>query len=117
MLLDILTGAPLPGLYVFFAFGCWASWMAGKASAQTWRTMGAYLAYALVLGFGMQFLHYALYQGPIASLPHYLLDTAVLAVIGILGYRYTRTAQMVRQYHWMYEKASPFSWKAKPGHS
>ena len=113
MLLDILTGAPLPSLYVFFLFGCWAAWMTGKASALTWRSMGLFLVYSLFLGFAMQFLHYALYQGPIASLPHYALDTVVLAAAGLLGYRYTRTGQMVRQYHWLYEKASAFSWRAK----
>jgi hypothetical protein len=37
----------------------------------------------------------------------------VLMVIGTIGYRYTRTKQMVRQYNWLYEKASPLSWKAK----
>ena len=34
-------------------------------------------------------------------------------VFGILGYKYTRTNQMVSQYHWLYERASPLSWRAR----
>ena len=34
-------------------------------------------------------------------------------IIGMLGYRYTRTNQMVTQYHWLYERASALSWKPK----
>jgi hypothetical protein len=30
-----------------------------------------------------------------------------------LGYRYTRTNQMTRQYHWLYEKSSPLGWRNK----
>jgi hypothetical protein len=30
-----------------------------------------------------------------------------------LGYRYYRTRQMTNNYYWLYEKASPFSWKSK----
>ena len=38
---------------------------------------------------------------------------SVLIIIGTLGYRYTRTKQMVRQYHWLYEKVSPLTWSKK----
>jgi len=44
---------------------------------------------------------------------YYIVDTIVLLIVGTLGYRYTRTNQMVSQYHWLYERASPLSWKAK----
>jgi hypothetical protein len=41
------------------------------------------------------------------------VDTAILLILGTLGYKYTRTSQMTRQYHWLYEKVSPFSFRAK----
>jgi hypothetical protein len=34
-------------------------------------------------------------------------------LLGFLGYRYTRTNQMVTQYSWLYEKVSPLSWRPK----
>ena len=38
-----------------------------------------------------------------SPLQYYIVDTIVLLVIGIVGYHYTRTNQMVTQYHWLYE--------------
>ena len=38
------------------------------------------------------------------TLQYYIVDTIVLLIFGTLGYRYTRTNQMVTQYHWLYEK-------------
>jgi len=34
-----------------------------------------------------------------------------LLVVGLLGWRATRTSQMVTQYPWLYEKVTPFSWR------
>ena len=47
------------------------------------------------------------------SLQFYVIDTIVLLIFGTLGYNYTRTNQMVTQYYWLYERASPLSWKPK----
>jgi hypothetical protein len=58
-----------------------------------------------------RFLHFALYQAPFISLSRYLVDTLVLLIVAYIGYRFTRTNMMTRQYHWLYEKASPISWK------
>ena len=38
---------------------------------------------------------------------------AGLLVVGLVGYRFTRTNQMVSQYHWLYERTSALGWKAK----
>jgi hypothetical protein len=37
----------------------------------------------------------------------------ILLVFGFAGFRYARTTQMVTQYHWLYERVSPFSWRSK----
>jgi hypothetical protein len=36
-----------------------------------------------------------------------------MLVISFLGFRFTRTEQMTRQYHWLYERATPFTWREK----
>lgn len=101
------------GELAFYALACWATWMTGRAVALSWQPLTTFLIYSLLLAAAVRFLHYALYQGPFLSPIHYLSDLVVLAVIGVLGYRYTRTNQMVSQYHWLFERASPLSWRAK----
>ncbi|HEY5816882.1 MAG TPA: hypothetical protein VIU14_00580 [Mesorhizobium sp.] len=106
-----------PSFVSFFIVTCllggWAAWMTGKACAQTWRPYVALVIYLLALGLAVRFLHHALFGGTMFSARYYIVDTIILLVLGTLGYRYTRTKQMVTQYHWMYEKVSPLSWRAK----
>jgi hypothetical protein len=85
--------------------------MTGKATASTWRSLATFFVYALGLAVGMRFLHFALYEGPFLSLIHYLSDLVALGIVGFVAYRHTRTNQMVGQYGWLYEKASPLSWR------
>lgn len=87
--------------------------MTGRACASTWRTYPQLLIYLIPLGAAVRFIHFALFEGTLLSFHYYLVDTIVLMIIGTVGFRYTRTKQMVRQYGWLYEKASPLSWKAK----
>ena len=87
--------------------------MTGRACAQTWRAMPLLVFYLLLLGIAVRFIHHALFNGTMFTLQFYIVDTIILVVIGIIGYRYTRTNQMVTQYNWLYERASILSWKAK----
>jgi hypothetical protein len=66
-----------------------------------------------VLGIAVRFIHHALFDGTMLTLQYYVVDTVILLVLGTIGFRYTRTKQMVTQYHWLYERASPLSWKAR----
>ncbi|MDI6027893.1 hypothetical protein QBK99_17020 [Corticibacterium sp. UT-5YL-CI-8] len=106
-----------PSIWQFFFVTCllggWAAWMTGRACAKTWRTYPYLVLYTLGLGVAVRFIHHALFDGTMFSPQYYVVDTVILLVLSTLGYRYTRTNQMVRQYHWLYEKASAFSWKAK----
>ncbi|WP_378947308.1 DUF6867 family protein [Mesorhizobium sp. ANAO-SY3R2] len=106
-----------PSILQFFFVTCllggWAAWMTGRACAQTWRSYPQLVVYILGLGVGVRFIHHALFNGTMFSLQYYVVDTIVLLVLATLGYKYTRTNQMVTQYHWLYEKASPLSWKSK----
>lgn len=113
MLMDIFSGTALPGEYVFLTLCAAAAWMAGRSIAKDWKPLWNLLAGILLLGAGARFLHFALYQAPFISGTRYLFDTLLFGVVAYLGWRYTRTGQMVRQYYWMYERSSPFSWRAK----
>lgn len=100
-------------LFITCVLGGWAAWMTGKACAQTWRPYATLVVYLLALGLGVRFIHHALFEGTMFSAQFYVVDTIVLLVVGTLGYKYTRANQMARQYHWLYEKVSPFSFRAK----
>ena len=106
-----------PSIWQFFFVTCllggWAAWMTGRAVAQTWRSFPSLVLYLLVLGLGVRFIHHALFWGTMFTFQYYVVDTIVLMILGTLGYKYTRTNQMVTQYSWLYEKASPLTWKPK----
>ena len=106
-----------PSILQFFFVTCllggWAAWMTGRACAQTWRPLAALVLYLLLLGIAVRFIHHALFDGTMFTLQYYVVDTFILIIIGTLGYRYTRTNQMVTQYSWLYERASLLSWKPK----
>lgn len=99
--------------FVTCMIGGWTAWMTGRATAQTWRPMTSLAVYILLLGVAVRFVHHALFEGTMFTLQFYLVDTIILMAIGIVGYQYTRTNQMVTQYGWLYERASLLSWKPK----
>ncbi len=99
--------------FVTLLLGGGAAWLTGRAAAQTWRPYSSLLVYLLSLGVGVRFIHHALFEGTMFSLQFYIVDTVILLVIGFIGYRYTRTNQMVTQYHWLYERSGPLAWKGK----
>ncbi len=98
---------------VFFLLACWATWMTGRAVALSWEGMGRVVVYCLLLAAAVRFLHYALYQGTFLSPTYYIADFIVLTIVGLIAWRYTRTKQMVNQYHWLYERTSPMGWRDK----
>ena len=104
--------SPLHFWVLTVAIGGGAAWLAGRALAQSWRPYWQVLAYMLILGVAVRFFHFALLEGTLLSLKHYLVDTAVLIVISALSYRIARTTQMVTQYPWLYRRSSPLSWSA-----
>jgi len=93
--------------------GFWTAWRTGKAVAEGWQVYPTVIVYTLLLGLVMRFLHFALFQGPMISPLLYGIDVVVLLAFSITGFRTRRTAQMVNNYYWLYEKSSAFSWKKK----
>jgi len=107
----------------FFLFGLvtvlmggWAAWMTGRAMAVTWRPYPVLVLYLLILAAGVRFIHFALFDGTLLTLHYYLVDAAVVLIIGSTGYRYTRARQMTTQYRWLYERTGPFSWRERTVH-
>lgn len=113
MLLDIFAGTALAGEYVFMALCCAAAWMIGKSIATDWKSIVSLVLGLLVLGLGARFLHFALYEAQFISVSRYVVDTAILMLVGFVGFRFKRTNQMTTQYHWLYEKVSPLTWRAR----
>ncbi len=93
--------------------GGWTAWRTGKSAAEGWSKYSTLVIYTLLLGVAIRFIHHALFNGSMLTLQYYAVDTVILLLFATAGYRYYRTKQMTNNYYWLYEKASPFSWKAK----
>jgi len=107
------TETPLQVLFVTVILGGGAAALAGRAIARTWRPTWHLATYMALLGAAVRFIHFALFEGELLSLPSYLMDTAVLIAISALAWRMARTTQMVTQYYWLFERASPLTWRAR----
>ena len=114
MIMALISGNGTFGLFIFFLLGLGAAWMTGRASALEWNDARKLAAYLLVLAIGVRFIHFALYGAPFIDLLAYAVDAVVVLAVGLTGFRYTRTEQMVTQYHWLYEKVTPLSWRERP---
>ncbi len=89
-----------------------AAWMTGQALALTWKPFWHALIYCVLLGFADRFLTFGLFGGELLSLSGYLIDTAVLSAIALVGFRFNRARALVRQYPWLYRRSGLFSVEA-----
>jgi len=87
-----------------------AAYMTGQAISSTWRPLYQVVVYSLLLGAADRFMVFALFEGDLASLSGYLIDTATILAIALLAFRVTRVKRMVSQYPWLYRRTSLFSW-------
>jgi len=90
-----------------------AAWLTGRALALGWKPLSHLAFFMLILGAAVRFFHFALFDGTLISPHYYLADTAVLMAMAGLGYRMTRTNQMVSKYSWLYVRTGPFTWKQR----
>jgi hypothetical protein len=90
-----------------------AAFLAGRAIAQTWRPFWHVLLYMAMLGAGVRFVHFALFEAALVSPASYTVDTIFLIIMGALAWRMTRAAQMATQYYWLYERTSPLTWRTR----
>lgn len=87
--------------------------MSGRSLALGWKPIWLLVSYMAILGVGVRFIHFALFQDTLTSLYYYVVQTAFILGFALLGYHMTRTNQMTRQYPWLYEKTGPLSWRQK----
>jgi hypothetical protein len=103
--------------WIFFfltvVFGGGAGFLAGRALAQKWRPVWQAVFYMLLLGVAVRFFHYALFDETLLSPYYFAVDSIVLILIALLGYRLKRTSQMTTQYSWIYERTGPFTWRER----
>jgi len=98
-------------LLVTGVLGAGAAWLAGRAIAGAWRPAWQVVGTAFLLAAAARFVHFALLQGDITSLSSFCVDLLFLVAVGLLAWRTTRAAQMVRQYPWLYGRAGPLCWR------
>jgi hypothetical protein len=107
-----LLGVSVPvfiGLTIVLFGG--AAFLTGQSMANAWRPAGKVVLYGLFLGLGNRFLVYALFGGPLLSIVGYVIDTAILVLFALAGYRVTKARKMVCQYPWLYERSGLFGWR------
>ncbi len=104
------------GIFVLVTIilGGGAAALAGRAIAKTWRPWWHVVAYMLILGGVVRFIHFALFGGTLLSLHYYVVDTAICLAFGFAGFRAARAIQMVTQYRWINEPCGRFRWRRKP---
>jgi hypothetical protein len=101
---------------VFFVTGIiggLTAWATGHALAETWRPFRQLFGYMLLLGAGVRFTHFALFDAHLLSLPSYLADLVYLLFVGGIAWRLTYARRIVTQYHWLYERTGPFTWRKR----
>lgn len=104
---------PLVFIILTGVIGGGASWLAGRAVAETWRPVWIAVATGFGLALATRFLTYGLFEGELLSLAGYLRDGFFLAALGVIAWRLRLAAKMTAQYPWLYEAAGPFSWREK----
>ncbi len=90
-----------------------AAWRTGQAVAQSWSPSWPVAVYALLLSAAVQFLHYALFQGPLLSVPTLCSIGRFLAAVALASNRVSRARMMSDNYAFAFEGAGPFGWRRK----
>jgi hypothetical protein len=113
MIQDFLYEEGSLGIFVLVTviLGGGASALAGRAIAVTWRPWWQIVAYMLIVGGAVRFIHFALFGGTLLSLHYYAVDSAVCIAFGLAGFRNTRATQMVTQYRWINQPAGLLRWR------
>jgi hypothetical protein len=100
-------------LLVTVILGGGAAALAGRAIALTWRPWWQIVAYMLILGGAVRFIHFALFGGTLLALHYYVVDSAVCMASGFAGFQAARAAQMVTQYRWINQPGGRLRWRRK----
>lgn len=94
----LYEGGFLSFLILTCVIGGGMAYAAGGAVAQGWKTMAHLVFYVLLLTLADRFLHYALFDGTLLSVLHFLVDFSILLAFAYMGFRLRRMSQMRNQY-------------------
>ncbi|MBN9585668.1 MAG: hypothetical protein BGN84_08075 [Afipia sp. 62-7] len=100
-------------LFVTLVLGAGCALLAGRAIAQTWRSIWIAVVAMIPLGMAVRFVHFALFNETLLQPRTYLIETAILIVVACLSFQRTRARQMVTQYYWLYEPNGPLGWRLR----
>jgi hypothetical protein len=114
-MLDFHTIGVFLFLTVFLGGG--AAVLTGRNFAGNWRPASSIVLAGLGIALGVRFLHFALFEETLLTLPGYLTDAVVVIGLGLLGYRWRRAQQMASQYYWLYERTGPLTWRPRAADS
>ena len=106
---------PLVFIFLTCILGGGAAFMAGRAQAKGWHSPVSLGLLMLIFTCGLRFLHFALFQSELLSLPYFLRDAVVAEGFAFFGYRLTLARQMVEKYPWLYTRTGPLTWRKKTG--
>lgn len=87
LLFDTDTGGRMIIRAVIVILGFWTAWRAGRAVASNWETYPLVVIYSFLIGLGLQFLHHALFNGPVFDVTIYVIDVVLLLIFATAGYR------------------------------
>jgi hypothetical protein len=90
-----------------------AAFLSGRGLARGWKPFWRTFFYMALLAAAVRFFHFALFDGTLLSEHYFIVTYAMLLAAALLGFRLTRTTQMVRQYPWLYRRTSPLTWSAR----
>jgi hypothetical protein len=111
----IWSETPADFLLITLLLGGGAAWLVGRAVAITWRGLPSLGAYLVLLDGAVRFIHFALAHDALVAPLSFAIDLVILLVIGGLGFRVTRAAQISRQYPWLYRRTGPLTWARRDG--
>ena len=100
-------------LFVTLVLGGGCALLAGRAIAQTWRSIGIAAIAMIPMGLAVRFIHFALFNETLLQPQTYIVETAILIAVSCLSFQWTRAQQMVRQYYWLYEPNGPLGWRLR----
>lgn len=86
----------------------------GRSIAGSWKSFAIVPFYMLLMAAALRFLNYALFGGDLLSVSGFIVAFVILLVASAYGYRARRAHQMATQYSWLYGRAGPVGWSAKP---
>src|SRR5205809_7250658 len=87
-----------------------AAYLSGRAIALAWQGLGLLLLYGALLATAVRFFAFALAGETLSSVQFWLVAFLLLAIFAGLGFRVTRTSQMVTQYDWLNERRGLLNW-------